>query len=311
MASKTGTFSGQSPIPGSRRLLRPRIRRIPEQEFGHARDAEKRFDPATNLALFPVVEFPREVFSAEARIQTESEILKTCCGPGPLAFLLKGSRLYSTTPLTGNCAVSAALNDDRNLARVPLAEWISDPERAPWAIELMNRLLRYHAWKRGMRYDELHGLFYFTRSKPKKLWWEFDGKAALREVTAPDMKWVPIEGNRCAEFQCGWKHEAVRAGFTEILGSLFLRLEPACFLTELDGKTPSASQPIGLTDTFLLNREADCQLLQTVRFWTTVLAKGHREIRIETGTNPIRVRLNTAPASREARLQTIHSTITV
>jgi len=194
---------------------------------------------------------------------------------------------------------------------VPLAEWLSDPERVPWAIELMNRSLRYHAWKRGMRFDEPHDLYYFTRSKPKKLWWEFDGKTILREVTAPHLKFVPIEGNRRVEFQCGWKHDAVRAGFTEILGSLFLRLEPACFFTELDGKTPSALEPNGLRDSFAFNREEGGQLLETLRFWSAVLAKGHREIRIETGTNPVRVRLNPAPAFSEARLQTNNSTITV
>jgi hypothetical protein len=42
--------------------------------------------------------------------------------------------------------------------------------------------------------------------------------------------------------------------------------------------------------------------LRTLRFWSAVLAKGHRELRIETGANPIRVRLTPASGSSPAVL---------
>jgi hypothetical protein len=36
-----------------------------------------------------------------------------------------------------------------------------------------------------------------------------------------------------------------------------------------------------------------------LRFWSGILAKGHRELRIETGANPIRVRLTPSDSFRQ------------
>ena len=250
--------------------------------------------------LFPVVEIPRDIFSAETRFQSESEIMEACGGPGPVPFLLKGSRIYSVAPLAENSAFAPVLNGDGNPSQERFTKWLSDPEREKWAIELLDQLLRYHAWKRGLRFDAGHGLFYFTRSKPKNLWWEIGGKTIQREVTAPHMKWIQLENNGVAEFQRGWKHEAIRAGFIQILGALYLRLGPAWFLTELDGKTPSTAHPVGPVSSFPLNQERNGQILRTLRFWSAVFAKGHRELRIDGGTNPIRVRLTPASGSSQS-----------
>jgi hypothetical protein len=251
--------------------------------------------------LFPAVEIPKEIFSAGTRFQTESEIMEACGGPGPLPFLLRGMRIYAATPLTEHSVFGPALQkEDSNPAREPFAQWLSRSDRAPWAIELLNHLLRYHAWKRGMRFDESQSLFYFTRSKPKNLWWEIGGKTIQREVTAPLIKWNKIEGNRTAEVQCGWKHEAIRAEFIQILGALYLRLEPAWMLTELGGKTSASSQPVGPLHPVSPGEKMNGQVLRTLRFWSAVFAKGHRELRIETGTNPIRVRLTPASGSSQS-----------
>jgi hypothetical protein len=266
------------------------------------------FAGATNVTeriisnLFPAVEIPKDIFSAETRFQTEPEIIDACGGPGPLPFLLKGSRIYAVAPVTDDSVFGPALKEDSQCSRELFSGWLTDPERAPWAIELLNHLLRYHAWKRGMRFDEGQGLFYFTRSKPKKLWWEIGGKTIEREVTAPHTKWNQIEGHGMAEFQCGWKHEAIRASFVHLFGGLFLRLEPAWFLTELDGKTPSTTQPVAPLNTGPQNQVSNAHVLRTLRFWSAVFAKGHRELRIDAGTNPIRVRLTPASGSIRSKL---------
>ncbi len=44
--------------------------------------------------LFPVVELPTFIYSAETRFETESELAEACGGPEPLPFILKGSRFY-------------------------------------------------------------------------------------------------------------------------------------------------------------------------------------------------------------------------
>jgi len=247
--------------------------------------------------LFSVVESPKYIFSAESQFQSEQEIVEACGGAGPLPFLLKGSKIYTLLPLKPDSRFAAALNTESVPARESFASWLSaGGERSRWAIELLDRSLRRHAWKRGLRFDECHSLFYFTRSKPKKLWWETSGKIAEREVTAPHLKSYCIESGQEVEFQCGWKHEAVRAGFVQAEGQLFLRFEPAWFLTELDGKTPATKQavaPVGA----VRPDSSDAEFTRTLRFWSAVFAKGHRELRMETGAAPIRVRLTPAPGA--------------
>jgi hypothetical protein len=251
--------------------------------------------------LCPVVEIPKYVYSAPSRFEDESEAARACAGPGPVPFLLRNGRLCSLSPLAKNSALAAVLESGSAPSQEIFAEWLQDGRRSDWAIELLNRFLRRHAWKRGMRFDEFHRLFHFTRTKPKKLWWEMGGKLIQREVTAPHIKLNRLDNGEAAEFQCGWKHEAIQAAFIAD-GGLFLRLQPAWLLTELDGKTPSTDQRVGPAT----NRgphepldQANERVLQTLRFWSGILAKGHRELRIETGANPIRVRLTPSGSFRQ------------
>jgi hypothetical protein len=254
------------------------------------------FEERSSANLFPVVESPKYVFSAESRFQTEKEIVEACGGAGPLPFLLKGSTIYTLSPLTRSSVFAAAIKVDRAPSQEQFAGWLWNANASRWAIELLDRVLRLHAWKRGLRFDESHALFYFTRSKPKKLWWEIGGKIFQREVTAPLIKQHPIDNHRQAEFQCGWKHEAIRAGFVQFGSSLFVRFEPAWFLTELDGKTPATRQTVAPLDLSRSDRK-DMDVLRTLCFWGAVFAKSHRELRIETGAGPIRVKLTPASSS--------------
>jgi len=250
--------------------------------------------------LLPVAETPRCIFSAESRLQTEKEIVEVCGGAEPLPFLLKDSTIYTLLPLAGDSVFARALKARSVPIQEPFTTWLSDTDRSKWAIEILDRSLRRHAWKRGLRYDEDHSLFYFSRSKPKKLWWETAGKIALREVTAPLMKSYRIEDGRAVEFQRGWKHEAIRAGFVQTGGQLFLQLDPAWFLTELDGKTPATQQPVAPLDSIRADRNG-ANFSRALRFWSAIFAKSHRELRIETCAGPLRVRL-TPPSSSAPRI---------
>jgi hypothetical protein len=241
--------------------------------------------------LFPVVELPKCVYSAETRFQTESEVTEACATAGPLPFLLKDSRLYSTEPISRNSVFAPALGNGDIPRQENFAQWLSRDDRVRWAIELLNHLFRHHAWKRGLRWDETTDQYYFPRTKPKSLWWEISGRTMSREVTAPHVEYVELENGVRAEVQYGWRHQSIRADFVRALGNLFLRLEPSWLLTELDGKTPATTQPVGPLNSGPHHQERNGQILRSLRFWSTVLAKGHHEIRITTGQAPVRAKL--------------------
>jgi hypothetical protein len=241
--------------------------------------------------LLPVVELPKYVYSAETRFRTESELADACPGSGPLPFLLKGTRLYTIEPLSQNSVFAPAVSNWKTCEQEDFAQWLSGSDRAEWAIELLNNMFRHHAWKRGLHWDRATDQYYFPRTKPKSLWWESAGRTVSREVTAPHMGWVELENESRAEVQYGWKHQSIRAGFVQVSGNLFLHMEPSWLLTELDGKTPATTQPVGPVFPGARQPERNGQVLRSLRFWSAVLAKGHHEIRINTGQAPIRVRL--------------------
>jgi hypothetical protein len=241
--------------------------------------------------LFPVVELPKFVYSVETRFDTESELMEACDGAGPLPFLIKESRLYSIEHLSPDSALAPAVTNWGMQKQESFTQWLSRQDRAAWAIELLNNLFRQHAWKRGLRWDRETNQFYFPRTKPKSVWWAIGGQTISREVTAPNMGWIELENQGKAEVQYGWRHQSIRADFVQVLGNLFLRLEPSWLLTELDGKTASSTQAIGPLLSGSDQQERNGQVLRSLRFWSAVLAKGHHEIRINTGQTPVRAKL--------------------
>jgi hypothetical protein len=104
------------------------------------------------------------------------------------------------------------------------------------------------------------------------------------------------------EAQFGWRHRAMRAGFVQIQDALFVRLEPTWFMTKLDGKTPATTHQVFPVDSQFESCGCSNQHLCSLQFWSTVLTKGHRELRINTGTNPVRVRLTPRGGSSESEI---------
>jgi hypothetical protein len=241
--------------------------------------------------LFPVVELPKVVYSAETPFQTESEVNEACGGPGPLPFLLKNARLYSFLPLSPDSIFAPALEKDSAPSQEDFSQWLYKSDRSGWAVELLNSSFRQHAWKRGLRFDESREIYFYSRSKPKNIWWQLGQQTVPREVTAPQMEWIPVENDLKAEAQFGWRHQAVRAAFIQVLGSLFLRMEPTWLLTEIDGRTPMTTQPVGPAHSDSRTHERNGQVLRSLQFWSSILAKGHHELRIHTGQEPVRARL--------------------
>jgi hypothetical protein len=241
--------------------------------------------------LFLVVEFPQFIYSAETRFKTESELADAGAEDGPSSFLIKDSRVYTMECPSQNSTFALAASDWNTRKQESFTQWFSNPERAECGIELLNRLFRRHAWKRGLRWDSTTNQFFFPRNKPKSIWWNVGEQTVAREVTAPHMGWIELENQVRAEVQYGWKHQSVRADFVKVQGNIFFRLEPGWLLTKLDSKTAAMTQPVTPRHSEPQSQGKNGQIVRSWRFWSTVLAKGHHEIRINTGQAPLRIRL--------------------
>jgi hypothetical protein len=247
--------------------------------------------------LFPVVELPKFVFSGETQFQTEAELTEACGGVGPSPFLLKGSRLYTLEPLSQDSAFARAMTSGDAATQENFTQWFSRNDRAGWALELLNNLFRNHAWKRALRWDKSTEQYYFPRARPKNVWWEISKQTISRVVIAPHMGWTDFENQVRAEAQYGWRHRSLRADFVQVMDNVCLRLEPSWLLTELDGETPATTRRVGPVLSGALQQERNGPILRSLRFWSAVLAKGHHEIRINTGQAPVRIKLTPVSGS--------------
>jgi hypothetical protein len=243
--------------------------------------------------LYPVLEIPELVFSAETPFREKSDVSKACKGASLAPFLLRESKLFTFDSIAQDSAFRGALEDKATPTHEQFANWFSEPEMSRWALELLNISLRQHAWRRHLRFDKSRSRFFFPppNGKPKRIWWYIGGRRRPREVTTPHMGWKQLEDGKRAQVQYGWRHQGFRSSFVRISGALFLRLEPTYLLTRLDGKTPVTHQWVGPILSHWINQERNGQILRTLRFWSLVLAQNQEAIRIATGQNPICVSL--------------------
>ena len=241
--------------------------------------------------LFRVLSAPRKIFYAATKLRQKKDIQEYVESPPP--FILREGRLYTFTDLNLSNAFGSAVTPAKKGASADtFSDWFSDEEYKRRAIELLNVCLRQHAWGRYLRFDGVKCRYYFSPKdgKPIRIPWKIGGRVRWREVTTGHTRREKQEDDGFKEVPFGWRHQGFRANFMMVMNNLMLKLEPTYLLTKDDGKTPRTSRWVGPILSHWTNQERNGQILRSIRFWSLVLA-GARELRIETGQEPLRVDL--------------------
>jgi hypothetical protein len=245
--------------------------------------------------LFPVLELPDRIFSAETLLRDKAHI-HGYAGDAP-PFLLREGSLWTFTNLRNEAASYGGAIRAETVRSSPFNRWFSDADHARWAVELLNVCLKKHERQRFLRLDKVRHRYFFAPKDggPKRIYWKIGGTVSKREVTTRHYVTVMRPDGRKEKVQSGWRHQAVQAGFVLLPFGLFLRVEPTWMLTEADGKTPCGGPRVGPILSHWLNQERNGQILRSLRFWSLVLARGRAEVLIQTGQRPIRIGLTPAP----------------
>jgi hypothetical protein len=250
--------------------------------------------------LFPVVQVPRYIYSAETHLRDKAAVDLACNQRNLPAFILKQGKLSTFSPLArAHGPFRPALQEQGCMAAEKIEEWLRDEDRHRWVVELLNVSLRKHAWDAHLRFEN-NGKRYFYAPQNnwrKRLWWNLGGKRRPRTVTAKHMGFVRQTDGTRKEVQVGWRHQGFRAKFVHLPCGLFLQMEPTWLLTEMDGKTPKAGPNVGPILVKWLNQERNGQVLRSVRFWSLVLAGGRKSIEISTEQGPIEISLTPSSGS--------------
>jgi TIR domain len=246
--------------------------------------------------LFPVIELPDQVFSADTPLRDKADIHRYSDDVTHPPFVLRDGRLWTFSNLKNKSEPFGRATDAGTIRSDPFETWFSDADRARWAVELLNVCLKQYEWQRFLRLDkERHRYFFGPKEDgPKRIYWKIGGTVSRREVTTRHYVIVKQKDGTRRKVQSGWRHQAVRAEFVLLPFGLFLRVEPTWMLTNADGKTPCGGPRVGPILSHWLNQERNGQLLRSLRFWSLVLARGKAEVVISTGQKPIRVALTPA-----------------
>jgi hypothetical protein len=246
--------------------------------------------------LFPVIELPEHVFSADTPLRDKADIHRYSTSVTHPPFLLREGRLWTFRDLRNETDSFGTAVRANTVSKDQFDPWFSDADRGRWAVELLNICLKEYAWRRFLRLDkDRHRYFFAPRdSRPIKIHWRIGGRWSKREVTARHTVTKRLPDGTKQKFQSGWRHQAGRAGFVLLPFGLFLRLEPTWMLTEADGKTPRGGPRVGPILSHWLNQERNGQILRSLRFWSLILARGNAELFIPTGQQPIRISLTPA-----------------
>jgi HNH endonuclease len=222
--------------------------------------------------LLPVDRMPSRVFSAPARFKTEQE---TKAQLGPLRgrevapFILRGNMLFAFQDLRlkGN-PFQPVISGGAELH--PVSNWLEDPDRSRWLVDLLNRGLNKLTGRRGLSLDKDHHRYYFPMSEPGEprtvSYRPLNAKKATRAVV-----WQPTR-KLTGEPKKHWLHLAVALRFVRIEAAAWcLSVRPELRIT-VDGVKPYASHAIGLRITRKKARLFNYDLLGDVQFWRDYLS---------------------------------------
>jgi hypothetical protein len=175
------------------------------------------------------------------------------------------------------CDVTEILNNDAQT-------WWNDPDLNQSYVSMMNRLLRVHAYRSGIRYNQQFKRFFFpregeTKDSVKKTWVNQRTKSKATRTVAAYYEY----GNN--HF---WRHLAADMRFKYIGSSWFLQIIPK-YLFTTDGQTIWDTEKVGPYTTRQKARERNPHVLNHILFWADWLSGDGGRIEISLNYSPIMV----------------------
>lgn len=237
--------------------------------------------------LLPVERMPAHVYgipcdeSSEKIVQGQLGMFR---GREMAPFILKGGMLYAFQDLNDRGSPFSALADGQPVERFRVAEWLEDPDRFRWFVDLLNRSLNKLTGRRGLMYDREHRRYYFPADEPGKVR-KVDYTPLNKKRTSRNVVWEP-KGRATGEGRGYWYHRAVALRFLLTgKGQWCLSMRPELRVTS-DGVKPLASEKIGSKVTRKKSRTFNYDLLGEVQFWRDFLGDTRPRIVLPFGDGP-------------------------
>lgn len=225
--------------------------------------------------LLEVSSFPPLVWSAPTEKKSPKEVRAEV--PDAEGHIIRSNTLFTFANLSDETCHLRKVVNTSDLKSQATREWLLDAEKAASWIALLNHALTSHLSKLAIRKEEKGRYFFRPKKDGTTRLWQ-NGKDRAREVAAK--KTNPADNSTF------WVHHAARIRFKRLGDRFFLMIEPTYFFTT-DGETAFAGQKMGRMVMMWAGRQKNPDILRNFVFWAKTIAKGDRQLRIETGAEPI------------------------
>lgn len=228
--------------------------------------------------LLPIKQLPETIWYAPTDnrdyFHVKEEIIES--GGFVPPFCIISEHIYTLSNLDDDCNLRDFC-DTTGISPQPSKDWWNDEDLRKNYVSMLNRLLRIHIYRLGLKYSRDFRRYYFPRGNETDL--EFK------------QAWYSIRTNRWAPerivakfYEYGndkfWRHIAAELNFKMIGSSWFLQVIPKYFFT-VDGENPFDSEKVGSYTTKIKASERNPHVFNHVLFWSHVLSHGEAEINIE------------------------------
>jgi hypothetical protein len=225
--------------------------------------------------MLQVVSFPTTVWSAATEKQSPAQVR----AHSPLAegHIVRVKRIWTFADLTLESCQLRAVLDVPSIQNASSRDWIVDPERSNWWMDLLNQSLTTHLSKLAMKRDD-KGRFFFRPNR--------DGTDRIWKNKNDRSRTVAAKKTNAFDGIAFWVHHAARIRFRLLGDRYFLVIEPTYLFTS-DGEHPLGGQQMGRMVMMWGGRQKNPDILRNFVFWAKAIAKSQRQIKIETGGDPI------------------------
>lgn len=234
-------------------------------------------------SMLEVEHLPRYLFSAPCDLDFGQVIERLDAAGGQITpFVLKEGALIAFQDLRIAVGPFGRVISASEVSRVAIADYLGDPDKARWVVDLLNRAISRYCASRGLKFDPKHRRYYFPQSEPgqsrKVRYRGLNSKSATRSVV-----WQPIR-KATGEARAYWLHRGVSLQFLRVGDSKWvLAIRPELRVTK-DGVSPLDSEKIGARVTRRKSRLFNYDLLNEVNFWRDYLSASRPRITLEFGS---------------------------
>ena len=199
-------------------------------------------------------------------------------------FCVNRGRVFTLSDLSDPGCALREFCDTSNILIENAQPWWANPDLNRSYVSMLNRLLRMHTNRCGIKYNQQFRRFYFPRmddtsDSVKVAWVNQRTKSHATRTVA-------------AYYHYGhdyfWRHLAADMTFKNIGNSWFLQIIPK-YLFTVDGINIWDTEKVGSYTTRQKSRERNPHVLNHILFWADYLSQGKSRVQVELDYKPIMV----------------------